>query len=122
MGSLYLDDILGGGVADEFVYDYTDDLGDDVLSDVRGGLDHLVGVLRNTLHEDYADASDEDVEQALTGILDTMGPAEAFNFSSAISQIGRSAGSLLSDPTVASIARTALPMAGGAFGPPVGGP
>lgn len=102
--------------------DLGDDYGDDVVGDVEGRLDHLVGVLRNTLHEDYADASDEDLEQALTGMLDTMGPAEGLNFSSAISSIGRSAGSLLSDPTVASLAKTALPVAGGAVGTAVGGP
>jgi hypothetical protein len=122
LGSVDLDDILGGGVDEDFSDEDPDDFGDGLLGDVKGGLDHLVGVLRNTLHEDYADASDEDLEQVLTGMLDTMGPAEGLNFSSAISSIGRSASSLLSDPTVASIAKTALPIAGGALGTVVGGP
>jgi hypothetical protein len=122
----YVDDIPGGGVAADFLADYGDifgdDFGDDVLSDVRSDVDRLVNALRNTLHEDYADASDEDVQQILTDMLDTMGPAEAFNFSSAISSIGRSASSLLSDPTAAAIARAALPVAGGALGTAIGGP
>ena len=114
----YLDDILG----DDYGEVFGDDFGDDVMSDVRRDVDRLVNALRNALHEDYADASDEDVEQILTDMLDTMGPAEALNFSSAISSIGRSASSLLSDPTVASIARAALPVAGGALGTAIGGP
>ncbi len=143
----YLDDVLGDrlgddfwddhgdGVGDDFWDDYGDGVGVDLLdgdgngflddlgeADGGGGLGRLVDVLRQGLHEDYADASDEDVEHALTGILGTMGPAEALNFSSAISQIGRGAGSLLSDPTFGSIARTALPVAGGALGTAVGGP
>lgn len=121
MGSMYVDDIFGGGLAD----DVQDDSWDDAWNgadDVGGDLRHVVNALRQTLHEDYADASDEDVEQALTDMLATMGPAEAFNFSSAISQIGRGAGALLSDPTVGSIARAALPVAGGALGTAVGGP
>jgi hypothetical protein len=134
----HFDDIVGGGIADDFLDDYggvlgddygevlgddfVDDFGDDVMSDVRRDMDRLVNALRNALHEDYADAPDEDVEQILIDMLDTMGPAEAFNFSSAISSIGRSASSLLSDPTVASIARTALPVAGGTLGTAIGGP
>ena len=39
-----------------------------------------------------------------------------------LSQIGRSAGQALSDPTVSAIARTALPIAGGALGTVIGGP
>jgi hypothetical protein len=137
VGALDLDDTLGGGAddfgenypedfgdgyGDDLGDDYGGDFGDDLLGNVKGRMDHLVAVLRNTLHEDYADASDEDLEEVLTDMLDMMGPAEGLNFSSAISSIGRSAGSLLSDPAVASIAKAALPMVGGAVGTAYGGP
>ena len=58
----------------------------------------------------------------MTGVLDSMSPAESFNFATAINQIGKSAGSVLSDPTFGAIARTALPIAGGALGTVIGGP
>ncbi|NEA33395.1 hypothetical protein [Streptomyces sp. SID13031] len=84
--------------------------------------DTWTDVLRRTLHESYADAGDEELEEALAGMLDTMSPAESFNFSQALNQIGRSTGRVLSDPTVASISRQALPVAGGALGTVIGGP
>ena len=92
-------------------------LGDDYLAD-----DHLVDVLRSALHEDYADASDEEVDQALSNILSSMSPAESINFASALNQIARSSANLASDPTFGAIARTALPIAGGAVGTYFGGP
>jgi hypothetical protein len=78
--------------------------------------------LRLALHDDYADASDEEIESALTDVMGAMSPAEAFNFGSALNQISRSAGQVLSDPAFASVARTALPIAGGALGTVIGGP
>src|SRR5690348_10498253 len=88
------------------------------------GLDaaELTEVLRSTLHEGYADASDEELDDALANVVDSMSPAEAINFASALNRIGKSAGQLISDPTFVSIAQTALPVLGGAAGTLVGGP
>jgi hypothetical protein len=82
----------------------------------------LADVLRSALHEEYANASDEEVGDALANVLDSMSPAEAFNFASALNQIGKGAGQLISDPTFAAVAQTALPILGGAAGTMIGGP
>ncbi|WP_433379077.1 hypothetical protein ACQPZX_12840 [Actinoplanes sp. CA-142083] len=79
-------------------------------------------VLRQALREDFADADDEELEDALAEMVAGMDPAEAFNFAKALNQIGHSAGQLLSDPAVASVVRTAAPIAGGALGTVIGGP
>ena len=104
-------------------YDFADD---DLLADLGSGddagVDRLADALRQTLRDEYADASDEEMGDALVNVFDAMSPAESFNFASALNQIGKSAGQLLSDPTLGSIARTALPIAGGALGTMVGGP
>lgn len=88
------------------------------------GLDaeELADVLRSTLHERYADASDDEVEDALANVMDSLSPAEAFNFGSALNQIGKSASRVVSDPAFVSVAGTALPVLGGAAGTLVGGP
>ena len=88
------------------------------------GLDaeELADVLRSTLHESYADASDDEMEDALANVLDSLSPAEAFNFGSALNQIGKSASRVVSDPAFVSVARTALPVLGGAAGTLIGGP
>lgn len=88
------------------------------------GLDtgELTEVLRSTLHEEYDDASDEEMEDALANVLDSMSAAEAFNFTAALNRIGKDAGQLISDPAVASIAQTAMPLLGGAAGTMIGGP
>ena len=69
-------------------------------------------MLRSTLHEGYADASDDEMEDALANVLDSLSPAEAFNFGSALNQIGKSASRVVSDPTFVSVAQTALPVLG----------
>ena len=79
-------------------------------------------MLRSTLHEGYADASDDEMEDALANVLDSLSPAEAFNFASALNQIGKSASQVVSDPAFVSVARTALPVLGGAAGTLIGGP
>jgi hypothetical protein len=88
------------------------------------GLDaeELADVLRSALHEGYADASDDEMEDALANVLDSLSPAEAFNFGSALNQIRKSASQVVSDPAFASVARTALPVLGGAGGTLIGGP
>ena len=70
----------------------------------------------------YADVDPEDMEDALAEVLDSMSPAEAFNFAKAMRTIGRSASQIVTDPTFSKIARTALPIAGGAVGTLIGGP
>ena len=83
--------------------------------------EELTDVLRSTLHERYADASDDEMEDALADVLDSLSPAEAFNFSSALDRIGKGSSQLISDPAFVSVARTALPVLGGAAGTMVGG-
>jgi hypothetical protein len=82
----------------------------------------LADVLRSVLHEGYADASDEEMSDALANVLDSISPAEAFNFASALDRIGKGASQLISDPTFAAVAQTALPILGGAAGTMIGGP
>jgi hypothetical protein len=77
-------------------------------------------ILRSALHAGYAAASDDEVEDALGNIVESMSPAEALNFASALQRMGKSAVQLMSDPTVASIAQTALPVVGGAIAGPAG--
>jgi hypothetical protein len=84
--------------------------------------EELADVLRSTLRKEYADASDEEMADALENVLDSMSAAEAFNVGSALRQIGNSAGKLASDPTFAQIVRTAAPAAGGMLGTFIGGP
>lgn len=87
------------------------------------GLDEeLADVLRSALHERYADASDEEMDEALANVLDSMSPAEASDFASALHRIGRGAGQVVSDPAFVSIAQTALPLLGAAAGGMIGGP
>jgi hypothetical protein len=86
------------------------------------GLDdeELADVLRTTLHESYADASDDEMEDALAEVLDSLSAAEAFNFASALDRIGKGS-KLISDPAFVSVARTALPVLAGTAGTLIGG-
>jgi len=86
------------------------------------GPGELADVLRSSMRSEYGGASDQEMSDALESVLESMSPAEAFNFGSALSQIGKSAGRLVSDPTFIKIAQTAAPIAGGALGAVVGGP
>jgi hypothetical protein len=86
------------------------------------GADDFVDALRSTMREEYADASDEEMGDALTNLLGSMSPAEAINFASALDRIGTSASELASDPTVAAVAGAALPVLGGAAGTLGSGP
>ncbi len=82
----------------------------------------LTDALRSSLSEEYADASDEEIDDALANVLDSMSAAEAFNFTSALNRIGKSASQLASDPTFAAVAQTALPILGSAAGTMIAGP
>jgi hypothetical protein len=87
------------------------------------GMDEqLADVLRSALHDRYADASDEEMDEALANVLDSMSPAEASDFASALHRIGRGVSQVISDPAFSSIAQTALPILGGAAGTMIGGP
>jgi len=79
-------------------------------------------VLREALLEDYADAPPDQIEEALTNVLESMTPAESFNFSKALSRVEKGAAQALGDPAVGQFASTALPLAGGAAGAYFGGP
>jgi hypothetical protein len=82
----------------------------------------IADALRFALRGEYADADDADLVDAATDMMSAMSPAEAFNFGAALSQIGKSAGQLVSDPAFTSIARTVAPAAGGTLGSFIGGP
>jgi hypothetical protein len=90
--------------------------------DMRSGTQDAVAGMRLVLSDEYTDASDAEMEDALADVMDAMSPAEAFNFGAALNQIGKGASQAFSDPTFQSIARTALPIAGGALGTVIGGP
>ena len=62
----------------------------------------LTEALRMALHEDYENASPEELEDALTEMVDMLSPAEGFNFRKALGTI--------------------LPIAGAAVGTYLGGP
>jgi len=78
--------------------------------------------LRASLAEDYAYASPEEMDEALLNVFDSMTAAEAFNVGKALSQIEKGAAQALAHPAVGQLARTSLPIAGGALGTAVGGP
>jgi hypothetical protein len=82
----------------------------------------LTDALRSALRPEYADASDAEMADALGNVLESMSPAEAFDFGSALSQITNSAKKLAADPTFGQIARTAIPAAAGLIGTVYGGP
>jgi hypothetical protein len=98
------------------------DLTEDVGWAEDRGAEKLADILRSTMREEYVNASDEEMSDALENVLDSMSPAEAFNFGSALNRIGKSAGQLMSDPTFVSVAGTALPILGGVAGTAIGGP
>ncbi len=85
-------------------------------------LDNMTTALRWTLHEGCGEADDAQLGVALSRMFDAMTPAESFDFGSALNQMGRGLNRALSDPTVAAVARTALPIAGAALGTVIGGP
>lgn len=112
----FLDTFADADLADEeddFKLDDEGEWGD------AGGLGEA---LRTGLSSDYDDALPEDLDAVVEEILGTMSPAESFNFAKALGQIQRGAIRALSDPFVARIARTALPLASGAAGTLIGGP
>jgi hypothetical protein len=82
--------------------------------------EELTDALRSAMREEYADASDEAMYDALEAVLGSMSPAEAFNFSRALNQAAQGATKLVKDPTFIQVASTAAPIVGGLIGGPVG--
>lgn len=82
----------------------------------------LAEALREVLHEDYRDATPEEMQEALFNILGTMTPAEGLNFGKILGQIRRAGKKVLDDPTVGQIAQVVLPVAGATVGTLAGGP
>ena len=112
-----------------YLDDYWDDLGDD-LGEVEswGEAEDLEeapaarDVLRSLLRAEFATATPDAMDDALADVLGSMSAGESFNFAKALQQIGGAASQALADPTVNSVLRSALPVAGGALGTVVGGP
>ena len=88
--------------------EYDDDIdADDDDEDVEVDEDvDLAEVLRDALADEYAEASLDELDDALDQMFESLSPAEAFNIGKALTQIGQSG----------------LPLAGGAVGTLVGGP
>jgi len=82
----------------------------------------LAETLREVLHDRYQGAAPEELEEVLFDVLESMGPAEGFNFGNVLRQIGTAGEKVLKDPTVGQIAGTVLPVAGTAIGTIYGGP
>lgn len=82
----------------------------------------LAEALREVLHEDYREATPEEMQGALLNILGTMTPAEGINFGKILRQIRRAGKKVLDDPTVGQIAQVVLPVAGATVGTLVSGP
>lgn len=101
---------------EEFLEDAFDDEEDDLLYDADIG--DLSEVLRDVLHEDYAGAPPEDLDEALYNMLEPLSPAESFNLTKALSQIEKGATQALAGP----VAQQGLPILGGAAGTFFGGP
>jgi hypothetical protein len=96
-------------------------MGDMAWAEVMGP-EELADVLRSTLRQEYASASDKEMGDAVESVLDSLSAAEAFSFGAAFKQIGNSVGQVTSDPAFAQIVRTAAPIVGGAVGTAIGGP
>lgn len=98
--------------------EWSEDEGSDWLDESAD----LAEALRESLVDEYADATASEMSEALANVLESMSPAEAFNFAKALKQIPRGAGRVLADPAFGQIAGSALPIAGGALGTVIGGP
>ncbi|WP_066370352.1 hypothetical protein [Herbidospora mongoliensis] len=102
--------------------DDQDDL--DLLEEYLDDVDFvdLGEVLRESLVDDYDNASPEEMDEALLNIFDSMTAAEALSLGSALSRIEKGAAQTLAIPAFGQLAKTSLPIAGGALGTAIGGP
>lgn len=90
--------------------------------DAWGDPAELAVALGEALDDGYAMATIDDLEEALSNVLDSMTAAEAFNFAKALKQIERGAAKVVADPAFNQVAAAVLPLAGGALGTVIGGP
>jgi hypothetical protein len=116
--ALESNDPLGGGYGEE---DSTG-VGESFTDDAASAADRLElsQSLGEALRDEYAYATPEELDEALGKVLESLAPAEAYDFAKALQQAGKSARRVLEDPALAQIAKTALPLAGGALGGPAG--
>ena len=84
-------------------------------------LQDLADGLRSALRDEYADAGDQEMQDAVTSMMGSLSPAEAFSFGSVLNQLSKGAGQVLKDPTFKAVAGTALPLAGTVVGTFYGG-
>jgi hypothetical protein len=80
----------------------------------------LAEALRSAMRQEYADASEDAMYDALDAVLGSMTPAEALDFSSALKRISAGADKLVKDPTFVQVASVAAPMVGGLVAGPAG--
>jgi hypothetical protein len=116
--ALESNDPLGGGYGEE---DFTG-VGESFTDDATSTADRLelAQSLGEALRDEYAYATAEELDEALGNVLGSLAPAEAYDFARGLQQAGKSARRVLEDPALAQIAKTALPLAGGALGGPAG--
>jgi hypothetical protein len=108
-------DPLGGGFGEEDSGGMGEELAIESSDPLAGGPD-LALVLGEALRDEYADATPEELDEALGNVVESLAPAEAFHFAKALQQAGKR----LDPKLLAQIARTALPVAGGAVAGPAG--
>lgn len=117
--------------SDEFDYAFPEEIDevdidetfeDAELEEALSELDHLAEAFSGVLHEDYAEASPETADEALYAILESVSPAEGFNFGKILRSVSKAAKQVMSDPVVGQVVTQALPVAGGAVGTFIGGP
>jgi hypothetical protein len=106
---------LAGGYGEEDFSGIGESYTDDAES--AAGSPDMALALGEALRDEYAYATPEELDEALGNVLESLAPAEAINFAKTVQQAGKR---LREDPTLAQIARTALPLAGGAVGGPAG--
>ena len=82
----------------------------------------MVEGLREVLSEEYKDLDNEEMQEMLYDILESMSPAEAFNFGNILKTVAKGAGSILSNPSTSKTLKTILPVAGQIAGTAFGGP
>jgi hypothetical protein len=106
---------LAGGYGEEDFSGIGESYTDDAKS--AAGSPDMALALGEALRDEYAYATPEELDEALGNVLESLAPAEAINFAKTVQQAGKR---LREDATLAQIARTALPLAGGAVGGPAG--
>jgi hypothetical protein len=111
-------DPLAGGYGEEDFSGVGEELGESYTDDAESaaGSPDLALVLGEALRDEYADATPEELDEALDNVVESLAPAEALNFAKTLQQAGKR----LDPKLLAQIAKTALPVAGGAVGGPVG--